>query len=116
MPPRAMCGAAAGRGLVEYSRRPRRPNGKQPYLCEKCFLAFMRSTSEVFCCSRGHGPMYLDTSGEEFCCLFCGERGYPSTKGAWVGPNPVKKRKRGRPPWKQTKEIHSQLPEQRALF
>lgn len=95
MPPRAICGLAVGPRLVDYCRRPQGPRAKTPYLCGDCHLAFMKSISEGLDCPRGHGPMTLDTEGEEYLCLFCSERRYPSIRGEWSAAGKIKhKRKR----------------------
>ena len=83
LPPRASCGVAVGPRLVDYLRRPQGPRARVPYLCRDCHLAFLKCISDGITCPRGHGPMVLDTEGEEYLCLFCSERRYPSIKGEW---------------------------------
>ena len=96
LPPRTLCGAAVGRRLVEYSLWPQGPRARAPYMCAFCHLAFMRSISQGLDCPRGHGPMVLDTEGEEFFCLFCGERRYPSSQGCWSAAARIKHSRRKR--------------------
>lgn len=84
LPPLALCGEPVGARLVEFSLRPQGPRARMPYVCCACHLAFMKSISGVLECSRGHGPMQLDTEGEEFRCLVCSERRYPSNCGVWA--------------------------------
>lgn len=105
MPPKALCDAVVRPAFVDYSRRPQGAKAKTPYLCAKCHLLFMRAACGGTDCPRGHGPMFLDTSADEFVCVNCGERRYPSTKGTWDYAHQLEKRKRGRPPWKKHKAV-----------
>ena len=96
LPPRAICGMAVGPRLVDYRRRRLGPRARAPYLCQDCHLAFMRSIIRALDCPRGHGPLALDTEGEEYFCLFCSERRYPSMKGEWVLAAKIRHTRKGR--------------------
>ena len=90
LPPRAMCGVAVRPRLVDYNQRPQGLRARVPYLCQDCHLAFLKCISDGITCLRGHGPMVLDTEGEEYFCLFCSARRYPSIKGEWATAGKVR--------------------------